>query len=210
MKKSRIIATVLCLTLMFTTLVGCSDKGDYWNVVALSYDDANSTKRESFIDLNVSPSKNYEIWINVKAIEDDEAIIKAAAGYSTGKTFYAKTPDITVTKQLITDTLGWIRLRKDVSSSYTLVDVSTSYAMKINEIVVCSADGEIYPVSYSKAGYRVSRDRTDMRKEFTKEELESMSFGPQNVVKADTTFDRATAIANYEKATGSADASSSS
>ncbi len=211
MKTLKKAIVIITLTLAFFTLAACSDQNNTWTIDEATYDDANSTKRETFVNLTLSPSENYEIWVKVADVKGDDAVIKAAAAYSTANTFYAKTPDVTVTKKLIKDTNGWIRLRKDVSKSYTLIDLASTDAMSIYEIVVCDEKGEVYPLTFKTAGYRVSRDRKDMRSEFTDEDYAAMKTGsPKNVLKANSEFDRATAIAAYERATASDSSADSS
>ena len=209
MKKSKIIASVLCGALLFATACGCAEtSGNYWEVTTFTYEDG--TMLESYVQLHFSPSGEYEVWANVSDLEADNSVIGVAVGAST--TVNSKKNTLTVTNEMLNATEGWVRLFADVSSSYTYVDVYTKYAMHINEIIVCSEkDGEVFECSFLLAGTRVSQSSTSNRHTYTEEELAEMKNGPEKVCNEQNSgFDRAKVLAAFESATSASDSTSDS
>ena len=210
MKKIKLMATALCFTLMFTAFAACDEVSRaYWQTDVLTYED--EIKRENFVRLNFSPTEKYEVWADISDLEEDDSAIDFAAGYSTSYTNSKTT--VTLTKNLLKESGGWVRLQTNISSSYSYIDIGTRDAMKINEIVICSVEkGEVFAAKLYKAGYRISRSSSSNVHEFTDEEYENMKNGPANVCDEQATieFERAKVLAAYETALNKVDPQSQS
>lgn len=215
MKKFVLIAVSAILTMTALVATGCAGTGgyknngySYWETAYYTYEDG--TLRQNFVELNFSPEDEYEVWINVSNMAQDNCKIEFAAGTST--LFSRSTATVEATNAVLTKTEGWLRLQTGVSSSYSYIDVGTVYAMHVNEIIVCSVkDGKVFASEFYQAGYRISRSETSNRKFFSEEELAEMSNGPAKTCDEQTlTFDRDKLAAAYDEATTSASSSSAS
>jgi|GEM_PF-3271518 len=180
MKKFRLLIAFVCAILCLS-VVGCSTdvvgKG-YWELTAVTYEDG--ALRDNYVQLTLAPEDEYEIWAYVTALDSEDFVLSAAAGYST--TVNSKKNSVTVTKEMLAATGGWVRLLTEVSSSYTNIDVYSTAALRINEIVVCSSEeAERYELTFRLAGYRISQTNSSNRHVFTDEEYENMKNGPKNV-----------------------------
>ena len=207
MKNLRITAAILtCVTLF--ALCGCAEqKSNFWKVTTTTYEDGSIA--EKYVQLNFSPENEYEVWVNLSDLEKDECVVSVAAGYST--TVNSKKNSVTVTKDLLKATDGWVRLITGVSSSYAYVDVYTKNALNINEVIVCSVEeGKVFKCSFVLAGSRISQSSSSNRHEYTEEELAEMKTGPDKVCdEQDMEFDRATIAAAFNAAALSASTSAS-
>ncbi len=161
MKKIKLISILLIVVTMFT-VVGCANSGpSYWQIEQFTY--ADGANKEFFVRLSFDAEKSYEVWINIDNVEEEgTATISMAAGYSESSLSY-KLSTITLTKELLTQANGWIKLNEGVSSSYEMIDVGTKYKMRINEIVVCDSDGNKFELKLDSAGERIKRNDNNGR-----------------------------------------------
>lgn len=193
--------------MLFATF-GCAEqKTNYWDVTTTTYEDGSIA--EKYVQFNFAPEDEYEVWVNLSDLETDNSVVNVAAGYSS--TVNSKKNSLTVTKDLLQATDGWVRLITGVSSSYAYVDVYTKYALKINEVIVCSVkEGKVFKCSFVLAGTRISQTSSSNRHEYTEEELAEMKNGPEKVCdEQDMEFDRAKVLAAFEAATPSDSTSAS-
>ncbi len=160
MKKIKLISVLLLVVMVFT-VVGCTNNGySYWQVEKFTYSDGET--KEFFVRLSFDAEKSYEVWANIDNVEEKDATISMAAGYSESSLSY-KLSTITLTKELLTQANGWIKLNEGVSSSYEMIDVGTKYKMRINEIVVCDSDGNKFELKMVSAGERIKRNDNNGR-----------------------------------------------
>ena len=196
--------------MMLSLLCGCTQTlSEGWKLETFTYSDG--TARENFAQLTFSPSDEYEVWLKIADMNLDNSVVDFAAGYSS--TISYKKNSVTVTNEVLSATGGWVRLQTNVSSSYAYIEIGTKYAMTIKEIVVCATkDGEIYPCTLHKSGYRISQSNSSNRHEFTEEELAEMKNGPQKLCdeQDSTGFDRAAVLAAFNEATSASDSTSAS
>ena len=211
MRKIKFLSLVLSLIFIFAAFSGCAEsKTAYWDTSDpwMTYEDGSI--RENYVQVNFSPEDQYEVWVNVSDLETDNSVLGVAAGFST--TVNSKKSTITLTKDILTATDGWVRVLTGISTSYAYVDVYTKYKMHVNEIIICSVEkGEVYECTFRVAGCRISQSETSNRHEFTEEELAEMKHSPKCVCdEQDMTFDRAKILAAFEAAVPSSGSASAS
>ena len=206
MKKIKFIAAVIALASALTALFGCSEFESYWDVSPVTYD--GGTKGELYVQMTLTAAEKYEVWVNVSSLEE-ESTIEFVAGYGADSLYNSKT-SVKIDEALLKATQGWVRLAKEVSSSYSTIDVGTKYAMHINEIIACDENGNFYKLKFSLAGKRISRDSDSNRRIFTEEQLAEMKNAPMNACDEQNGFEYATIKAAFEGAASASDSNSNS
>lgn len=156
MKKLRLISVLLLITTLFMT-VGCnkSEFETYWQIEPYTFSDG--AMKEYFVILSLDAEKTFEVWVNVGSVEDENATITMGAGYSESSINY-KLATVKLTKELLNQANGWIKLNEKMGTNYSMIDIGTKYKMHINEIVVCDDEGNKYELTLYAAGERISRN----------------------------------------------------
>lgn len=191
----------IILTICSIALFAACSKTAYnsgWQIAPVTFEEG--TTCESFVQLTLQAEKKYEVWVNLTMLGDSDIAVGFSAGYDEDTVRYSKAT-VTLTAQQLKQTGGWVRVQKELSTSYDYIDVGSKYAVKINEIVACDEDGKVYELKFSSAGYRISRDSSANVKKYTEEELNDLTSDPRNVCDEQTAeFNRADLLGSYEQA----------
>ncbi len=160
---------ICALTILATlSLSACSAYSSSWKIVRKTSEAGDFLQYYSILNLE-GTQKISSVWVNVSGLKEENAVIKLNFGHEAKSVDY-KLQTITIDKNVLKKSKGWVRLYGGDAISYAYLKITTDNTMDIGELIVVGENGNVLGADISYSGYKAPNGSS--KKEFTKTELE--------------------------------------